>query len=274
METAFLSQHHLECTAGAGEHRVSRADDRWVRQEWLYSLVTASQRLAGATLEADKARFLRAFDGFAEGLPEPASGVEQFVLRQCALSCAIRAGHQFHRAFHARVQPGDCVASPFERLPFIWRDSGAPRMDVMVWAADFVDAFEADHEWPAAIRAASILQRRITAPLRVATLAREVGCSASTLTKSFSDGFDVTMSEYLSRLRLRRAIAELREPDSKVAAIAREVGYSSTKNFYRALKQATGLTPTAIRALSEAQLQELTASALAEPSFCRGHSVG
>lgn len=163
------------------------------------------------------------------------------------------------------MQGGACGRSPFEGLGVFWPDSGSLPKDVMLWASDFLRAFERDHEWPLAARARFVLQQRTGGRLRVAVVARDIGCSTSTLTKAFADAYGMTMTEYLRRLRLRRAIAALRESQSKVAAVARDVGYASTKNFYRALQQCTGLTPGAVRALSDAQVAHLLESTLAEP---------
>jgi AraC-like DNA-binding protein len=192
-----------------------------VRSDWLFSLTAACQRLAGATLEADRGRFLQAFENLARDLPVATSGVERLVLYQSAVWSFVRAGHQFHRDFHARVWPGDCPVAPTERVAGIWKGSVEHPPDVRQWAGEFLVAFDRDHQWPVAARAAALLRARCALPLDVPSIARQVGCSKTTLMKAFSDAFAMTMTEYIRRLRIRRSIAGLRDRESKVAAIAR-----------------------------------------------------
>lgn len=254
--------------ASVGEHAMSRCQQRQsIDPEWFYLLVTACQRLAGDTIEPDKYRFLRAFARFSTDLPEPGSPVEYFVLQQCAVSCAHQAGHQFHRGFHARLAPGTCGRAVTDGMGVFWPGSGSPRTDVLRWASDFLRVFEREHEWPLAVRAQWVLQRRTCGRLDVAAVAREIGCSSSVLTKTFRAAFGMTMSEYLRRIRLRQAIVALRQENSKVIAVAFDAGYTSAKNFYRALYEVVGLTPGDVRALSEAQVKQLCHRQLADPSY-------
>jgi AraC-like DNA-binding protein len=266
-ETVFPSVRDFARKERSGEDVQSGATSP-VRPEWLFSLMAACQRLAGATSEADRTRFLEAFENFARELPLPESAVERLMLHQCALSSFLWAGHQFHRDFHARVRPGDCAAGPIDRVIRRCRGPFDHPPDVRRWAAEFLDAFHLEHHWPVAARAASLLQRRFAVPLDVPWIARELGCSRTILMTSFADAFGMTMTAYIRRLRIRRSIASFRDRESNVAAVAREVGYESTKNLYRALKQATGLTPTQIRDLSHDEFRSLLDS-LPEPSFLR-----
>jgi AraC-like DNA-binding protein len=60
----------------------------------------------------------------------------------------------------------------------------------------------------------------------------------------------MSMGDYQARCRIRPAINLLRNPKSNVGEAAFTVGYCSTKNFYRALRDLTGMTPTQLRELS------------------------
>jgi AraC-like DNA-binding protein len=65
------------------------------------------------------------------------------------------------------------------------------------------------------------------------------------------------MPQYQTRRRLYEAVRDLRVPDSNVDAVAKLVGYSSPKNLYAALRAETGLTPSAVRAMSRIDVEVL-----------------
>ena len=57
----------------------------------------------------------------------------------------------------------------------------------------------------------------------------------------------MSVREHLNAVRVAAALKRL--PHEKVDAVAREVDWHSTKNLLLAVHRATGLTPTAFRAL-------------------------
>lgn len=72
-------------------------------------------------------------------------------------------------------------------------------------------------------------------------LARDLGCSVHPAS-AIEPGFGVTA-----------AIELLRNTEWKVGAMAREAGWKSRKDLYRALRRFADLSPTAIRALPQRQ---------------------
>lgn len=64
--------------------------------------------------------------------------------------------------------------------------------------------------------------------------------------------FGVTLTEFLRRERLARAIVKLRESDETIAGIAHSVGFHSESYFYRSFREAFGLTPAQYRNLAAA----------------------
>lgn len=78
------------------------------------------------------------------------------------------------------------------------------------------------------------------APHRLHAKAR---CHPSHLCKSFQRYFGETPTDFLNRLRLRRAVRLLNAPDAKIAAVASELGFESLSHFHRLFKRHYGLTP-------------------------------
>jgi AraC-like DNA-binding protein len=84
-------------------------------------------------------------------------------------------------------------------------------------------------------------------PLTLQRLAASVGCSRRQLAALFRRELAMTVREYLTRARLRRAL-ELILDGQKIEAVSLMVGYHSKKNFYRQFKARVGVTPSAYRA--------------------------
>ena len=59
----------------------------------------------------------------------------------------------------------------------------------------------------------------------------------------------ISYKNYVTRLRIRRACDLLSRSDMPIAEIHSETGYSSASHFVKVFRQATGMTPSAFRAL-------------------------
>ncbi len=91
-------------------------------------------------------------------------------------------------------------------------------------------------------RALALMHRRPAEGWTLARLAAEVGASRSTLAEHFSGLLGEPPMQYLASWRMQLAARRLADGRSKVAAVAREVGYESEAAFSRAFKRATGVT--------------------------------
>lgn len=78
-------------------------------------------------------------------------------------------------------------------------------------------------------------------------LAAELGVHRTTLFRVFSAGEGLAPSDYLRRLRLQESMRLLRETRLPVAEVAARSGFLDPNYFARALRQATGFTPLAMR---------------------------
>jgi PAS domain S-box-containing protein len=77
-------------------------------------------------------------------------------------------------------------------------------------------------------------------------LAASIGRQPSYLGRLFRQDVGASVREYLTRVRLERAAALVRD-GIKIEAIALSVGYRSKKNFYQQFKRRYGVTPLSYR---------------------------
>jgi AraC-like DNA-binding protein len=83
--------------------------------------------------------------------------------------------------------------------------------------------------------------------LSVASLARRVHMSLSTLHRLFRRHTRMSVTDYVAQLRIGHASALLIGGDRPVAHIADEAGYRNLANFHRQFKAMKGITPRAFR---------------------------
>jgi AraC-like DNA-binding protein len=77
----------------------------------------------------------------------------------------------------------------------------------------------------------------------VARLARRAGSSRSSFTARFTRVVGESPQNYLTRVRMEHAARQLREGNSKIAAVAATVGYESESSFNKAFRRIHGETP-------------------------------
>jgi AraC-like DNA-binding protein len=235
-----------------------RIGDEHIRRSWDLDLIAACQRLVGHTLSGRQDDFAAGLRVFSAGLQAPTSVFERQLLRDCVIGTLLRAGQECHDAFHRRSGLQACAGSPFERAWRAWNTCQGDVADaIREWTTCFITDFDRHHQWPAHWRAAERLETHFAEPFDVCELAAGVGCGRSTLMRRFSEAFGLSVRAYHTQMRVRHAIILLRSPDSYVDAVARQAGYGSTKNFYRALRTTTSLTPSQIRDLSADEFDRL-----------------
>ena len=72
-------------------------------------------------------------------------------------------------------------------------------------------------------------------------------CHPSHLCKTFRKYYNETPTDFLNRLRVRKAARLLSEPDAKVVSVATELGFDSVSHFHHLFKRYFGLTPAEYR---------------------------
>ena len=92
-------------------------------------------------------------------------------------------------------------------------------------------------------RALNLLHQQLARPWTLEQLGNKIGISRSALAERFTQIVGEPPMQYLTRWRMQTAAQRLADGNSKVYAVAKEVGYDSEAAFSRAFKRATGITP-------------------------------
>lgn len=96
---------------------------------------------------------------------------------------------------------------------------------------------------PVVGRALGLLHHNPAHPWTVAGLARATGVSRATLARRFADLVGEPPMSFLTGWRLALAADLLRDPDTTLGAVARQVGYGSPFALSTAFKRAHGVSP-------------------------------
>jgi AraC-like DNA-binding protein len=93
-----------------------------------------------------------------------------------------------------------------------------------------------------------LLQAEHTRPLRLAEIAAEAHLSPSATSRFFRRTSGVTLSAYLTTLRVQTACSLLLETDRHIAQIAADCGLANLAHFNRTFLRLKGMTPRQFRA--------------------------
>lgn len=122
-----------------------------------------------------------------------------------------------------------------------------------VWEAlwDLSDTGEGQASGPAVPplvrRVANEIEQRLSEPLTVAGLAEDAGVSSGYLVRLFRETYDETVTGYLRKRRVERAVHLLQRSTLPVKVIAASVGIPDLQHFNKVIRQGTGLSPRALR---------------------------
>ena len=92
-----------------------------------------------------------------------------------------------------------------------------------------------------------VLTPPVTESISRSALAERLHYSPSYLSTLFSEVMGVTLSEYLSSLRLERAYELLQSGEGSVAEVIAAVGFRSHGTFYKKFRERYGHAPMAKR---------------------------
>lgn len=102
------------------------------------------------------------------------------------------------------------------------------------------------HRWLGRVEA--LLHDRFREALTLDEIASDSHVSADHLAREFRKHFGVTVGEYLRRLRIDFACAQLASGRHSLATIAEAAGFADQSHFTRVFRRRMGLTPGAYRA--------------------------
>lgn len=109
------------------------------------------------------------------------------------------------------------------------------------------DLLEAPNEEAIIQSAIAYLQNKYLSPIRLDQLAMEVGMSKYHLQRTFKKAVGVTPMEFVTNLRIIKAVALLKDDCLSITEIAHEVGYQSSSHFSELFHRQRGCTPTEYR---------------------------
>lgn len=114
-------------------------------------------------------------------------------------------------------------------------------------AAIFAQLKDIPRYSPTILMALSCINRNYMRDLSLTQLSEYVYANASVLSSQFNDEVGMSLSEYVTGLRIKKAQELLRDTDMTVPAIAEQVGFTSAKYFREIFKKTTGLSPQGYR---------------------------
>jgi AraC-like DNA-binding protein/ligand-binding sensor protein len=97
------------------------------------------------------------------------------------------------------------------------------------------------------LKAREYITKNRTQSLSLTEVARVSGASVFHFCKVFRKTTGLTFTDYVARVRLEDAKAELLNPDRRISEIAYEVGFQSLTQFNRVFKRVFGQSPTEFR---------------------------
>lgn len=100
---------------------------------------------------------------------------------------------------------------------------------------------------PTILMALSFINRNFTTDLSLTQLSEYVYANPSSLSSEFNAEVGMSLSEYVTSLRIQKAQQLLRETDATIPEIAQQAGFSSAKYFREIFKRQTGLSPQQYR---------------------------
>lgn len=98
------------------------------------------------------------------------------------------------------------------------------------------------------VQAANFLERHYRNPdLALEEVAAEIQVTAGHLGRLFKHSTGLTFSEYVNRLRVRKASVLLLDPSARMYQVAEQVGFRSQHYFSRSFRQVLGTSPSEFR---------------------------
>lgn len=92
--------------------------------------------------------------------------------------------------------------------------------------------------------AKKVIQERLSEPITLSSIAEKVGLSAPYFSRLFREQVGESFNQYVTRVRMEKAVHLLQTTNMKVYEIADDVGIPSYRYFSVIFRQWTGVTPT------------------------------
>jgi AraC family transcriptional regulator len=96
-------------------------------------------------------------------------------------------------------------------------------------------------------QAREMIVEHFSETLKLTQIAAEVGVHPVYLATAFRQKFGITVGEFVRRLRIEHACAELNKEDLPLSAIALQAGFADQSHFSKVFKSYVGMTPREYR---------------------------
>ena len=219
-----------------------------VRDDWFDRVASACEAIGTQAVPRRTRAARQLLSVFEQQLPHATSATERTILRAMLIEVALRWGHADHWAYHADFPDADCAEDPSSIAMTAWHTaSGDARATFRAWAEAFIANMERVHPRYRAIELRRELDADFARPLSLMQLAHTRGVTTRSLQRDFEELTGVRIQEYVTERRLDAAVELLQNTPDKVEWIANVVGWSSRKNFNRALATRRRLNPSSAR---------------------------
>jgi len=231
----------------------------------MHGLAGACQRFAGSVLLLEPEAFVSAVERLTSEAPETDSTAELVLAWSLITATTQRGAEAHHKWFHRCFGDTSCKFQSAAVPPVVSFARERVRPLLMTWAGTYTDRFRSEHVWPVAVRAAALLRAGARDDWYIHELASAVGTSTATLERSFNKIYRISPQPYHSLVRLRLIATEIRAGESATEGVLLELGCRSPKDAYRAFRNVTGITPAAVRRLSDVKFAALMQGPLGLP---------
>lgn len=155
-----------------------------------------------------------------------------------------------HRCFHAGVCPHELFIRLEELLqemsPYAWREMVSVASSILARAGGRED--RSTREGRLVCEVIRICSENCGDPdLNVNSIAEQLKVNRSTLRRIFQEKMKIAPSQYLSRMRIQRALSLLQETILPVSEVAKECGFTDESYFSRVIRRSVGDTPKRFR---------------------------
>jgi AraC-like DNA-binding protein len=213
-----------------------------VRSDYAHGLAGACQRFVGSIQPLEPGAFVSAVQRLTSDTPVAESTAEAVMTWHALRDTIVFGATAHHGLFHRYFGASRCA---FQSGAWPAAETFAREHVLPVfrgWADTYAQRFDSEHAWPAAVKAAVLLQARVNDPWYIDELATIVGASRATLERSFNQIYGIPAQQYHSLLRLRIAAPAMRAGTGCVDGVALELGWRSPRDMYGAFRHATGMT--------------------------------
>ena len=186
-----------------------------MRLSWVCRVHNVLQAAVGDAVDGDPFYITSIAGRISRELPLPGNEMEEIYVRRALPSFTSGLSQLAHSLFHLRFGQKSCQLLPPQGSDQLWLDRSRTIEQVLhQWGNATDDWFRAEHSVPPALVAQRLIQEGLAKPHTNASIAKQVGASRSTLLRQFGDAFGMSPTEYLTRMRVREGLRQVRSSET------------------------------------------------------------